>query len=345
MTERFSYQKAGVNIELADATKRAMAKSMETSDPRVLNRLGAFASLYDAEFPEYRHPVLVLKTEEPGSKQKIALEHGHTRSICYDLVNHLVNDVIVMGAKPLAVQDAIICGKLDKEIVSELVRSIAEACREQQCSLTGGETSEQPGVVEPGVYILVASIVGVVEKSKIIDGSRIIEGDSVLAVGSNGLHTNGFSLVRAILSARPEIMNWTVEGESFIETILRPHTCYYQGLRGLLDSPELHGLAHITGGGIQDNLDRILPAGLDAAIDLGAIRILPIFKLIRDMGSVEDPDMLRTFNMGVGMTLVLSPSAVETVQNHLAASRLESYVIGRIVKGRKKVVYSGRLNW
>jgi phosphoribosylformylglycinamidine cyclo-ligase len=345
MSERFSYEKAGVNIDLSDATKRAMAKSMETTDPCVLNRFGAFASLYDAEFPGHEHPVLVTKTEEPGSKQKIALEHGHTRSICYDLVNHLVNDIIVMGAKPLAVQDAIICGKLDKKVVSELVRRIAEACREQGCSLTGGETSVQPGVVEPGVYILVASIVGVVEKSKILDGGRIAEGDAVVAIASNGLHTNGYSLVRAIMTARPEILNWKVEGESFIETILRPHTCYHLALEGLLGSAELHGLAHITGGGIQDNLDRILPEKLDAAIDLGAIRILPVFKLLRDMGSLADGEMLRTFNMGVGMTAVVSDSAVERVRKHLADHGCESYVIGQIVPGGKKVVYSGKLNW
>jgi phosphoribosylformylglycinamidine cyclo-ligase len=250
-----------------------------------------------------------------------------------------------MGAKPLAVQDAIICGKLDKKVVSELVRRIAEACREQGCSLTGGETSVQPGVVEPGVYILVASIVGVVEKSKILDGGRIAEGDAVVAIASNGLHTNGYSLVRAIMTARPEILNWKVEGESFIETILRPHTCYHLALEGLLGSAELHGLAHITGGGIQDNLDRILPEKLDAAIDLGAIRILPVFKLLRDMGSLADGEMLRTFNMGVGMTAVVSDSAVERVRKHLADHGCESYVIGQIVPGGKKVVYSGKLNW
>jgi phosphoribosylformylglycinamidine cyclo-ligase len=289
--------------------------------------------------------VLVLKTEEPGSKQKLAIQHGRARSICFDLVNHLVNDIIVMGAKPLTVQDAIICGKLDKQTVGQMVAAMADACREQGCSLTGGETSEQPGVLEAGLYILTASIVGVVEKDLIIDGSAIVEGDAVLAVASNGLHTNGYSLVRALMASKPEILKQKIEGENFIDAILRPHKCYYRALEGLFGRKDLHGLAHITGGGIQDNLNRILPAALDAAIDLGAIRPLPLFKVIRDFGNVEDKDMLRTFNMGVGVTVVASSGAADEICRHLAAQGCAAYPIGKIVKGGKKVAYSGTLKW
>jgi phosphoribosylformylglycinamidine cyclo-ligase len=344
MKEKFSYKKAGVDIDTADATKRAMAGSLETTDKRVLNKLGAFASLFDGAFPGYEHPVLVLKMEEPGSKQKLAIEHGHAKSLCYDLINHLVNDIIVMGATPLAVQDVIVCGRLE-EVVTELVASMAAACREQGCVLTGGETSEQPGVVEGGTYILAASILGVVEQAKVIDGSRIVEGDLVLAVASNGLHTNGYSLVRALMARRPEIIEMKVADESFLEAILRPHKCYYHAFRGLFGMPELHGMAHITGGGIEGNLNRILLEGLDAAVNVGKIKILPIFRLIRDMGNVDDADMLRTFNMGVGMTLVVDGGALDGVQQHLSANACESYVIGRIVKGEKRVVYEGKLNW
>lgn len=195
MKEQLSYEKAGVNIEVADAAKRAMAKSLETTDKRILNKIGVFATLFDGTFPGYKHPVLVLKTEEPGSKQKLAFQYNRVSPICYDMVNHLINDIVVMGATPLAVQDAIICGKLEKEVVTQIVNSISEACREQDCVLTGGETSEQPGIIEPGIYILTASIVGVVEKSKVIDGSKIRKGDLVLAVASNGPHTNGYSLI------------------------------------------------------------------------------------------------------------------------------------------------------
>jgi phosphoribosylformylglycinamidine cyclo-ligase len=345
MKEQLSYEKAGVNIEVADATKRTMAKSLETTDKRVLNKIGAFASLFDGRFPEYEHPVLVLKTEEPGSKQKLAFQYNRISSICYDLVNHLINDIIVMGARPLSVQDAVICGKLEKEVVTQIVESISKACREQGCVLTGGETSEQPGVIEAGTYILTASIVGVVEKSKIIDGSKIAEGDCVLAVASNGLHTNGYSLVRALMTQKPEIMQMQVGEESFWEVILKPHKCYYQSLRELFDLPELHGMAHITGGGIGGNLNRILPEDLNAVIDLGKIRILPIFKVIREMGNVEDSDMMRIFNMGVGMTIVAKETAIEEIQKHLLAKGCDSYVIGEITKGEKKVVYRGRLRW
>jgi phosphoribosylformylglycinamidine cyclo-ligase len=345
MAEQFSYEKAGVNIDTADAAKRAMAKSLATEDQRVLNKIGAFASLFDGRFPGYEHPVLVLKTEEPGSKQKLAFQHKHVRSICYDMINHLINDIIVMGAKPLSVQDAIICGKLEKEVVNEIVDGISSACREQGCTLTGGETSEQPGVLEAGIYILTSSIVGVVEKSKIIDGSKIREGDLVLSVASNGLHTNGYSLVRALMAANPDLAGRKVEGETFIEAILKPHTCYYQAFRDLFDNSGLHGLAHITGGGIEGNLNRVLPDHLNAVIDLGEIRVLPIFKLIRQVGQVDDRDMLRTFNMGVGMTLVVDPNSAPAVSGHLHKMGHKNNVIGRITQGEKKVVYQGQVNW
>jgi len=345
MSEPLSYQKAGVDIAVADATKRAMARSLETADSRVLNRLGAFASLFDARFPELEHPVLVLKIEEPGSKQKLAVQHGRVSSICYDLINHLVDDILVMGATPLAVLDVIICGKLEKPVVTELVDAMSRACREQGCTLVGGETSEQPGVLEAGLYVLAASIVGVVDKAKILDGSKIERGDCVLAVASNGLHTNGYSLVRALMARKPEIAEMRVGGETFLDAILKPHTCYYQAFRDLFGSPDLHGLAHITGGGIEGNLNRILPEGMDAAIDLAAIRVLPVFKLIRETAGVDDADMLRTFNLGVGMTLVAASSAAGRIREHLASKGCESYPIGQIAEGKRRVIYRGALTW
>jgi len=345
MSEGFSYKKAGVDISAADAAKQEMARSLETSDSRVLNRLGAFASLYDARFDGYEHPILVLKMEEPGSKQKLAVQHKRVGSLCYDLVNHLIDDIVVMGARPLAVQDVIVCGKLEKPVVTEMVDTMARACREQECSLVGGETSEQPGVLEAGLYVLAASIVGVVDKSKIIDGTKIRRGDVVLAVASNGLHTNGYSLVRALLAGQPDLASAQVEGERFLDVVMRPHTCYYKAFRGLFDKPALHGMAHITGGGIQGNLNRILPAGTNALIDVSKIQILPVFKTIRQAGKVDDTDMLRTFNLGVGMTLVVAAEAVDGVREHLARHGHESYPIGQIVEGDRTVVYEGRLNW
>lgn len=340
-----SYEKAGVDIDTADAAKRHMAASLETSDPRVLNRLGAFASLFDARLPGLKDPVLVLKMEEPGSKQLLALRHGAVESLCRDLINHLVNDVIVMGATPLAILDTIVCGKLEKDVVTRLVDGMARAAREQGANLVGGETSEQPGVLAAGTYILSVAAVGVVERAKILDGSRIAKGDAVLAIASNGLHTNGYTLVRKLLELRPALAEERAGGESFLQAILRPHVCYYQALKDLFGSPGLHGLAHITGGGIQGNLNRILPAGTAARIDRGTIRILPVFRQIRDEGNVPDADMLRTFNMGVGMTAVVAPEAVDSIRDRLGKAGHETYPIGTIEPGDRTVEFHGGLGW
>ncbi len=343
--DSLSYKRAGVDIDAANALKQGMRKDMETSDSRVLNRIGAFGSLFEASFPGIEHPVLVLKTEEPGTKQKIAVDHKRYSSICLDMIHHLINDIAVMGAVPLAVQDAIICGKLEPDVVAEMVRTMAEACRNFDCTLTGGETSEQPGVIPEGTYILTSSVVGVVEKSMIIDGSRIQKGDQVLAVASNGLHTNGYSLVRKLMAERPSIIDDNVNGESFLDAILTPHLCYLPGIKELFALQELHGLAHITGGGIGENLDRILPADLDARIDLGKIDILPIFKLIHEAGNASDATMLRTFNLGVGLTIVADRKSVPLIESHLSKKGYVSYAIGEIVEGKKAVSFEGNLKW
>lgn len=342
---KLSYKTAGVDIDTANDTKREMVEILGGGNERVLNKIGAFASLFDGAFPEYKHPVLVLKTEEPGTKQKLAIEHNSVETLCYDLIGHLINDAIVMGAKPLSVQDCIVCGKMEKEVILKIVSSLSSACKENGCVLTGGETSEQPGVVEAGTYILSASIVGVVEKESIIDGSKIKSGDVVLALASSGVHTNGFSLIRKIIETTPKILDERVEGQSFIKTALTPHRCYYNCLKDLFGNEGLVGLAHITGGGIKENLNRILPANLSAQIDLGKIRILPIFKTLKKFGGLEDIDMLRTFNMGVGITAVVREQFVETAIKHLKAFAVEAYEIGVIKEGDKSVDFYNGLKW
>lgn len=341
-----SYRSAGMDTAAADRTKRAMAKRLRTKNTLMLNQVGAFASLVDASFPDLEHPVLVLKVEEPGSKQKLAAKFGRLPSVCIDLVHHLINDIVVMGATPLAVLDVIVCGKLEPKVVERIVSAVATACEAQGCSLVGGETSEQPGVVDRGTYILAASIVGVVERSKIIDGSAIRRGDVVLAVASNGLHTNGYTLVRRLLEEKPRLLHRRVGRDTFLRALLKPHTCYYDGLRGIYGHPGLHGMAHVTGGGIQGNLNRILPRGLNAEIDAAAIRILPVFNVIQEEGSVPDRDMLRTFNLGVGMTLVVALDSVEEIRHHLHRHGHDCYPIGGIVgKGSRRVVVRGKLQW
>jgi phosphoribosylaminoimidazole synthetase len=338
-------RKYAVDIDLANKAKAEMALALDTEDGRVLNRVGAFASLYDLRFPEYREPVLVTKTEEPGSKQLLAFSLDRVEGICRDMVNHLVNDCVVMGARPLAVQDAVICGKLDKTVVTRIVRAIAECCRDNECALTGGETSEQPGVLAPGAYVLTSSIVGIAERSKVIDGSRIEIGDAVIGLESSGPHTNGYTLIRRLLAEEPSLAQADAGGRSFIDAVMEPHRPYYRGLKGLFPSGALRGLAHITGGGIKENLDRVLPPGCDARIDLSRYRVPKVFSVIKGKGQVSDSEMLRTFNLGVGLAAVVAPGDADAVIAHLAGLGYPAYAIGEIVPGSRRVETTGELAW
>ena len=345
MTEHLSYAGVGVDIDATDAAKSEMAKSIDCGDPRVLNRLGAFASLVEGRFEGLKHAILVFKTDEPGSKQKLAFELGRLPTIACDLVNHLVNDVIVMGAEPLYMQDCIVCGAFDAKLATALVKELAAACREQGCVLVGGETSVQPGVVVAGAYVLSASAIGVVDKDNIIDGSSIREGDVVVGIASDGLHTNGYTLVRKLLARKPGLKDHKIDSGTFLDIVMRPHKCYYKAVRGLFGSPSLRGLAHITGGGIQGNLNRILPVSLDASIDLSTLKVPEIFDFLRREADVPDADMLRTFNLGVGMTLVCSAEATQEVITHLANNGCLAYTIGEIVQGEKQVRCRGGIEW
>mgnify|MGYP001588812881 FL=1 len=250
-----------------------------------------------------------------------------------------------MGAKPLSVQDCIVCGKMEKDVVLKLVESFSKACKENGCVLTGGETSEQPSVISPGTYVLTASIVGIVEKAKIIDGSKTQEGDIVLALASNGVHTNGFSLIKKIMVERSEVLKEKPDGKTFMQNILTPHFCYYNCLKDLFGNKSLVGLAHITGGGIKENLNRILPDNLNASIDLSKIKILDIFKTLKKFGNLEDLDMLRTFNMGVGITAVVKRDFIDDAKKHFAQFNVDAYEIGKITKGNKQVILEGELSW
>ena len=342
--ENFSYSKAGVDISYTDAMKKEMAVYLKSEDERVLNGLGPFASLYNFDFPEIKEPVLVLKSEEPGSKQKLAMEYGYSESICHDMINHLVNDIAVMGARPLAVLDTIVCGNAEKETIKSFVKGISEACKENECALVGGETSIQPQVVDKGVYILTSSVAGIVSKSDIIDGSAIKEGDAVLAIASNGLHTNGYSLVRLLMDKMPQIKLEKIEGETFIEQIMKPHTPYYRAIKHIFKNSGVHGMAHITGGGIEGNLCRIIPQGLCAEIDLSKIRPLPIFSYIQKLGNIEEEEMLSTFNCGVGLNIVVSQNEKKQV---IQAVReyYDCYEVGVIKEGVKKIQFKNHIIW
>ena len=341
--ENLSYSKAGIDITYTDTIKTEFSKYVNTANPRVLNKFSAFASLYDINFTGITEPVLVMKSEEPGSKQKLAMEYGYTESICHDMINHLVNDIIVMGAKPLAVLDTIVCGNAEKDTIVSFIKGMSQACEANECVLIGGETSIQPNVVDKNVYILTSSIAGIIDKTKIIDGSKISSGDRVIAVTSNGLHTNGYTLVRLLMDKIPQIKLERIGGETFIEQIMKPHTPYYKSVKDLFGTGIIKGMAHITGGGIKGNLRRIIPDGLRADIDLSAIKTLPIFKYIRSKGGISDSEMLSTFNCGVGMIIVTAKENAAMIINH-AGRMYDCYEIGTVTTAEdEKVRYYGEL--
>ncbi len=346
MLKKISYSSAGVDIATADTTKKEMAASLETSNPLVLNRIGAFASVCEGVFPGYTHPVLVCKTEEPGSKQLLAFQYDRVQGICFDLINHLVNDVIVMGAAPMFVQDLIVCGKLEKHVIKNLVKYIAEACAAQGAILTGGETSEQPAVLPAGTYVLGASCIGVAEKGSVIDGASIKPGDRVLALESSGPHTNGYTLIRALIKDDESILEKTVGGTRFLDLIMEPHRCYFTALKDLFSQGGLHGMAHITGGGIPGNLNRILPTTMNAVIDAAAINVLPVFSFIKERSGNDEADMIKTFNLGVGMTIVVGSEFAQTAIEHLGKHSVPAYDIGEIRDGGSGIVeMQGGLQW
>lgn len=348
--EKFSYKNSGIDISRTDNIKSELNDILAIKDTRVLNKVGAFASLFDiSNMNEYSEPVLVLKAEEPGSKQKLALENKKVGSVCHDMINHLVNDIAVMGAKPMAVLDVIITGSVNEELTKEIVREMSVACKNNDCSLVGGETSIQPGIVGDDLVVLSSTVVGIAEKNKIVDGNKIGINDSVVAIASNGVHTNGYTLIRTLLNSFPELANKKLRsGNTFLEEVLIPHTPYYSLIMESLKNTEIHGMAHITGGGIQGNLCRIIPDGLTASIDLSLIKTLEIFKIIKDIGKIEDAEMLSTFNCGVGLILVLPKNNVPVIKEIAENMNIGCYEIGKIrskKNNEEKVLLKGELAW
>ena len=345
MTKKLTYAGTGVDIDATDAVKRRMVDSIDSGDPRVLNKLGAFASLVQGSFPGIEDPLLVIKTDEPGSKQKLAIELDRLQDLGRDLVNHTVNDVIVMGAQPMYVTDCIVCARLDADVVGLLVKGMAAACIDQGCVLIGGETSVQPGVVVDGLFVLSATVVGVVDRRAVIDGSAISAGDVLLALVSNGLHTNGYTLVRELMERDPALRTKDIDGEPFLDVIMRPHSPYYPVLKDHFGQPGLHGMAHITGGGILDNLRRVLPAHVDAVVDLSQVPIPPVFAAIREAGSIDDADMLRTFNLGVGLVCVCAADFSSQLSDQLTKVGMRTRFIGEVQSGSGQAITIGSLSW
>jgi len=341
MSESISYSDAGVSIDAANqTTARIKELARRTFNNRVLSEIGSFGGMFSAAFPEMKEPILVASADGVGTKLKVAFLANVHNTVGQDLVNHCVNDILVQGARPLFFLDYFATGKLEPEVATDVIAGFAKACQENGCVLLGGETAEMPGMYTAGEYDLAGFIVGVVDKEKVIDGKRIKAGDVCLALPSSGLHTNGYSLARKLLfeTGAYSISSVLPELHSTLDDILlEPHKSYLRPLEGLLNSGVIKGLAHITGGGLLENIPRILPANVSIEIFRGTWNELPIFAVLQKLGNVADREMFRTFNMGVGMVIICSENDKEQIKFHLESKGEICSEIGRVVEGTKEV--------
>jgi phosphoribosylformylglycinamidine cyclo-ligase len=330
MTREKAYARAGVDVDLGNKLKRGIHSLVRgTHGPEVLGKIGGFGGLFAPNLGGMREPVLVASIDSVGTKLKIAFAANKHDTVGADLVNHCVNDIAVLGARPLFFLDYIGAEKLEQRVFSQLLRGFTRACRAAKCALIGGETAQLPDMYRPGEYDLAGCIVGVVERGRLIDGSRIKFGDAILGLASNGLHTNGYSLARKILFEKRRLSSRIrgVRG-TVVDELLRVHK-NYQPLLAKVPQGIIHGLAHITGGGLIDNLPRILPKNCDAVINTRSWRVPAIFQFLREAGGVDRAEMYQVFNMGIGMVAIVSEREVAK-----AKAILRARVIGRIEDGR-----------
>jgi phosphoribosylformylglycinamidine cyclo-ligase len=340
---RSRYASAGVDIDAkAAALSRSAAAIRSTFTPGVLGDVGGFGGLFRPDFSAYADPVLVASTDGVGTKLKVAFETGRHDTCGADLVNHCVNDVLVQGAKSLFFLDYVATGKLDPRILESVIEGVARGCRENGVALLGGETAEMPGFYKAGEYDLAGTIVGIVERSKILDGSRVRAGDIALGLPSAGLHTNGYSLAREVFFERlgrgPDDRLPELGGQTVGEALLAPHLSYAKPLAPLLDRDLVHSMAHITGGGFYENIPRVIPEGLDVVIRSGAWTGPPIFELIQRGGDVSFEEMHRVFNMGIGMVVFADPASLPPISSVWAEMGQRWYAIGNVRSGNRGVV-------
>ncbi len=325
------YKSAGVDIEAGEALVDSIKPFVKaTRTPGVLSEIGLFGGFYDARFPEYAHPVLVASTDGVGTKLKVAVDAGVHNTVGQCLVNHCVNDILACGARPLFFLDYFATGRLEQGVAHDVIKGIAIACKENACALLGGETAEMPALYADGDYDMAGTIVGVVDKSKILNGSRVAVGDVLIGLPSNGLHTNGYSLARAALFPKYGVNDHLQElGCTVGEALLRVHRSYLNIVAPLLDAGLINGLSHITGGGLVGNTSRIIADGHALQITWGSWSVPPIFAVIQQAGNISDEEMRHVFNLGVGMVMVVSPNHVDAV---MAACEAEHpFVVGSVV--------------
>jgi phosphoribosylformylglycinamidine cyclo-ligase len=330
------YREAGVDISAADAAKsRIKGLAKATFNAQVLTEIGSFGGMFRPDLSRYREPVLVASTDGVGTKIKVAILAGVHDTVGYDLVAHCVDDILVQGATPLFFLDYVALGKMDPDKVEQIVAGFSRACSEFGCPLVGGETAEMPGTYAEDDYDLAGFIVGVVEREKALPRG-VAEGDVLLGLPSSGLHTNGYSLARKVLLGKlghrvdthlPEL------GTTVGQALLAPHRSYLAALEPFLERDKVRALAHITGGGFPGNIPRVLPPGLGVVVRRGSWEVPPLFRIIQKGGEVPDEEMVRTFNMGIGMVVVVAPGDLHDVEHSLERRGEPSFVIGRVVAG------------
>ena len=331
MSQSLSYRDAGVDINAGDSlVERIKPFAKRTMRPEVLGDLGGFGALVEIS-QKYRHPVLVSGTDGVGTKLKLAFEWDQHDTVGIDLVAMSVNDILVQGAEPLFFLDYFACGKLDVERAAAVIKGIAAGCEQSGCALIGGETAEMPGMYPDGEYDLAGFAVGVVEKEQVINGRSIVAGDVVLGLASNGIHSNGYSLVRKIIErAQPELDDEFNQGKTLRQAIIAPTRLYVKPILAALKQFTIKGMAHITGGGISENVPRILPENTVAAIDSQSWPLPKLFQWLQQAGNVEIQEMYRTFNCGIGMVLVVNAEDADAIQKFLQQQGEIVYQIGRI---------------
>ncbi len=339
-----TYASAGVDISAGDRAKeRIKYLAQKTFNRNVLGGIGGFGALFRLDLQRFKNPILVSSADGVGTKLKVAFELGLHHTVGADLVNHCVNDIAVQGATPLFFLDYLATGRLDPEVTEAVVTGLAEACKANGCALIGGETAQMPGFYADGEYDLAGFIVGAVDRDKMITGAGIKPGDVLIGLPSTGLHTNGYSLARKLLF---EVAGYkpthyvTAIKEKAGAALMKTHRSYLHVIQKLVSGGFTAGMAHITGGGITENLPRILPKGTAAQIEVGTWPVLPIFDHLRDLGQVSQEEMMRTFNMGIGLIAAIPAAKFTRAKTLLDRAEEKFYVIGRVVKGDRRVQYT-----
>ncbi len=335
-----TYRDAGVDIDAGEAlVERIKPHVRRTLRPEVLGGLGGFGALFELPPGRWRHPVLVAGTDGVGTKLKLAIDRRRHSTVGIDLVAMCVNDVVVQGAEPLFFLDYLAAGRLDVDVAEVVIRGIAEGCIQAGCALVGGETAEMPGMYHGDDLDLAGFCVGIVEKERILDGSATREGDAVIGLASSGPHSNGYSLIRRLLEVTGADPQRQLGGVPLLDLLMAPTRIYVRPMLDLLAAVEVHGIAHITGGGLTDNIPRVLPAGLQVRLDPRRWQRGPVWQWIQEAGNIEDAEMHRTFNCGIGMTVQLPAAAAGRALELLSAAGEDAVVIGEVVAGTQGVVF------